>query len=408
MLAEQLLRIISGLFVGIYVARYLGPEQFGAISYVLAISALLMGIARMGMDSVLVRELVSEPARHNQLMGTAFWIMNASALGCFVAAVVSIFHFNESDDIKIYTSIVATSSFFTSFLVIDYFFQSKIKSKYSAICKSLTLSGMAALKLYLIFNEAGLLWFVIASVLDHIVLAGFLIVAMYSSQSLAFLRHFSWLEAKDMLSSAWPMMLSTVAILIYMRIDQVMIRNMLGLHEVGVYSAAVKIFDAWFILPYTITISLLPAIAKLRQGDEAHYHKRLMHLFRVIIWLCILAAILVSLISEQLMVVAFGEDYRSSAPVLNVLMCSAVFAAMGSVSARYFIAERMERKIVLRTALSAALNIALNLLLIPVYGIMGAAVATLTCSFFSSYLMDWFDKDLRALLKIKHSAFFGV
>ncbi|MNP36322.1 hypothetical protein D3C76_1297020 [compost metagenome] len=119
------------------------------------------------------------------------------------------------------------------------------------------------------------------------------------------------------------------------------------------------------------------------------------------------AAVVVSLISEPLMVIAFGEEYRASAAVVNIVMWTAVFASIGSVSARYFNVEKMEKKIAVRTALAAVINVALNLTLIPNYGINGAAIATLACTFFANYVMDWFDNDLRVLLRIKHRALFG-
>lgn len=210
-----------------------------------------------------------------------------------------------------------------------------------------------------------------------------------------------------MLKSAWPLVLGAIAIQIYMRIDQVMIRSMLGLHEVGIYSAAVRVYESWAIVTAIVTVSLLPAIVKLKQGDEASYHKGLAQLFGLVIWMSVLAAAAVSLLSENLMVIAFGDAYRSAAPVVDIIMWTAVFAAMGSVSARYFNVEKMEKKFALRTALAALVNVGLNFLLIPIYGIEGAAIATLACTFFANYLMDWFDRDLKSLLRIKHRAMFG-
>lgn len=407
MMAEQLLRILTGVFVGIYIARYLGPEQFGLLSYVLALSAFILAIARLGMDSVLVRELVGAHEYQNRLMGTAFWLMATAAIVCYVVVGVGVWYIDETTTIKIYMWIVSASAFFTTFMMIDYFFQSQLKAKYSAICKTLALFLMSLIKLGLIFSGADLFWFMIAALMDHVVLAIFLLLAFRKVGDIEFIKHFNWQDARLMLKSAWPMVLTAVAALIYMRIDQVMIRNMLGLYEVGIYSAAVKVYESWIVLPYVITTSLLPAIVKLKQGDEENYHKRLIQLFRVLIWGSITAAIITFWIGEPLMVIAFGEAYRISAPVVNIVMWTAVFASIGSVSARYFNVERMEKKIAFRTILAALINIGLNFLLIPKYGIEGAAMATLACTFFANYLMDWFDKDLRTLLKIKHRAMFG-
>ncbi|WP_223533123.1 flippase [Pseudomonas sp. BF-R-30] len=406
MLAEQILRILSGVFVGIYIARYLGPEQFGMLTYVLAISTFILCVARLGMDAVLIKELVNTPEKNKELMGTAFWLMMLAALTCYIVAALGISLTDEINSVKIYAYIVSASTFFTSFLVVDYFFQSQIKAKYSAICKTLALLCMSIAKLALIFSDAEIFWFAIASLLDHVVLAVFLLFAALRTREINFLGHFNLVDAKLMLKSSWPMVITAVASLVFMRIDQVMIRSMLGLHELGIYSAAVKVYESWIILPYVITISLLPAIVKLKQGDEQNYHRKLCQLFRAVIWLSVVAAFFVSLLSTPIMTIAFGSQYTESASVLSIVMWTAVFASMSSVSARYFNAENMEKKIALRTAIAAAVNIALNLLLIPRYGIEGAAIATFCCIFFTAYLMDWMDKDLRVLLKIKHHAIF--
>ena len=407
MLAEQILRIISGVLVGIYVARYLGPEQFGVLSYALAISAFVLAITRLGMDAILVRELVGKSSDQIELLGTAYWLMSLAAVACYGIAGVGVYYLEGSADVRLYVLIVTASAFFTSFLVVDYYFQSELKAKYSAICKFSALLFMSVFKLGLIFVEAEFLWFVVAALLDNVFVA-LLFLSMFARlRGFHFLGSFSWSVAGALLKSAWPMVLTAVAALIYMRIDQVMIRNMLGLHEVGIYSAAAKIYESWIVLPYIISVSLLPAIVKLKQGSVADYQRRLTQLFRLVIWMSVLVAIVVSIVSEPLMVIAFGEAYRESASVVSIVMWTSIFASMGAISARYFNVERMEKKIALRTAVAALMNVGLNFVLIPRYGINGAAVATLLCVFFSNYLMDWFDKDLRDLLAIKHRALFG-
>lgn len=408
MLAEQGLRIFSGVCVGIYIARYLGPEQYGVISYALAISAFGLAVSRLGMDAVLVRELVADKTRTDLLMGTAFWMMVLAGAICYVVMVVAIFFSAEDIQIKVYVYIVASSVFFATSLVADYYFQSCVQAKFSTMCKVGVLAIMSVVKLLLVGFNAGIDSFVIAALFDHVLLAVFLFLALKRRHSLKFLACFSWREAKVMLASSWPMVLTAVASLIYMRIDQLMIRNMLGMYEVGLYSAAVRIYEAWIVLPYIITVSLIPVIVKLKQGSVDTYRLRMVQLFRLVIGVSIFAAVLVSIVGEPLVIIAFGESYRDAAPVLSIVMWSAVFASIGSVSARYFNVERMERKIAFRTVLAAILNILLNLFLIPEYGISGAAFATLICTFIANYLMDWFDKDLAVLLAIKHRAIFGI
>ena len=411
MMAEQILRIVSGVFVGIYIARYLGPERYGVFSYALSICAFVLAIARMGMDSTLTRELVGTKDIHTKaqvLMGTAFWMMSAAALLCYLTTILIFWGLDESIEIKVFIVILCSSAFFTSFLSIDYFFQSQLKAKYSAICKSLALLAGSILKLVLLSQKAEILWFVIASVLDHVVLAVFLLYAARSTYNLNFVRHFSFADARVMIHSSWPMVLTAVASLIFMRIDQIMIRHMLGLHELGIYSAAIKVYESWIILPYVISISLLPAIVKLKQGDETEYHRKLCQLFRVVIWLSVLAALVTTLFSTSIMTIAFGVEYAPSASVLTIVMWTSIFSAMNSVSARYLTVEKMEKKVALRTLYAAALNIALNAIVIPIYGVDGAAAATLVCVFLTAYAMDWLDRELVILRTIKNKAIFKL
>ncbi len=407
MLAEQGLRIVAGVFVGIYIARYLGPEQFGILSYVLAISAFVMVFSRLGMDAVLVRELVNQHDQRNKVLGTAFWMMLATGLVCFLMTLSIVWSTSESLQLKIFISICAASGIFTSFLAIDYFFQSQVKAKYSSICKFLALLSMSIVKLALVFMEAELFWFVVAALMDHVVLAAIFLAAVLSRFDLGFLSKFDWNTAKEMLKSCWPMVLSSLAILLYMRIDQIMIKNMLDLEQVGLYSAAVKIYESWIVFPVVLTVSLLPAITKLKATDPQTYQQRLTQIFRLVHWLSILAALSATIVAEPVMVFAFGEAYRASADVISIVMWTSVFAAMGSVSARYFNVEKMEKKMAARTFVAALSNILLNFLLIPKYGIYGAAIATFCCTFLANYVMDWFDKELSVLLQIKHRAMFS-
>lgn len=406
MLGEQFLRILSGVFVGIYIARYLGPNAYGVLSYLIAISTLLISISRLGMDAIVVREIVRQEKRADVLMGTAFWMMFGAGVICSGLAVVYFFFGNEDEVVKVYASILSTSCLFTSMFVVDYYFQAKVKAKYSAILKSTALFFMSIVKLWLIYIGADLRWFVYAFLADFVILSLLFVIGVFYVQGLGFILKFSWIDGKEMLKSAWPLVLGSVAIQVYMRIDQVMIRQMLGLRDVGIYSAAVRIYEAWVVVMVVISISLLPIIIKIKSSSTEEYHKRLSQLFAVVIWGSVIAASIVTVFSAELMVLAFGESYRESSEVLNLIMWTGVFASMGTVTARYLNVERMERKFAVRTIFAAIVNVILNWLLIPLYGLKGAAISTLVCTFFANYVMDWFDPELKTLLKIKHKAMF--
>ncbi len=404
MMAEQVAKIFSGIFVSIYIARYLGPESYGVLSYALAITAFTMTLARMGMDSILVRELILSGNKKNEIMGTAFWLMFLSACVCYIGLFLILSVTNESEKITKYMLISSTGSFFTSLLVIDYYFQSEVKAKLTTISKSIAIIISAIIKLILIWLNSDILYFIIASVLDHTIIGILLLITYKKFNDFYFFKHFNIAVAKKLLKSAWPMIISAVAVIIYMKTDQIMIRIMIGIKEVGVYSAAMQVFSAWFTIPYIITISLLPAISKLKQGNKIIYERRMTQLFSLILWISLIALAGSLVFGDFMINLAFGNAYEGASLVFKISMITALFAAIGSVSARYFTIENMEKKLALRTFFAAIINIALNLFMIPNYGIYGAAISTLLCTFFANYIMDWFDSDLKTLLRMKHNA----
>lgn len=406
MFAEQFLRLVAGLFVGIYVARYLGPEQFGILSYATAFVALFAVIARLGMDGIMVRELVNHPAQRAQDLGAAFWIMTAGSISCVVAIFIIAPLLNNDSTTNLYIFIIASGLLFQSFFVIDYHFQSLVQAKYVSICKVTTLTVSSSLKLYLVYIQADLIGFAIIALFDQVAVALMLAFAGWRKGIPPFYSNFILARSKELLRSSWPLILTALAITLNMRIDQLMINVMLGEREVGLYSSAVRIYEAWLLVPYVVSVSLLPAIIKSKATGDAVYQKRLVWLFRVFFWSSVAVAALTYFTAEFLITHTFGPAYLEAVPVLKIVMFTTAFAALGSGSARYFIAEKMESKFALRTSIAAALNVILNLIFIPRIGIEGAAIATLLSTFTVSYLMDWFDPELKMLLAIKHRAIF--
>lgn len=404
MFAEQGVKIVSAVFVGIYIARYLGPEQFGLLSYAIAVVAVLAAITRLGMDSILVRELVVHPEDKQQYIGTAFGLMLiASIIG--VVIVAGVIGLIESDpQTKIYIWIISVGLIFQTLLVIDYAFQSQVKAKYSSIAKSVALSLSALIKICLVIFHADLLLFVLSYAFDHVLIALSLLIMYLTKQQPSFLFIFNAKLVKPLLKSAWPMVMSAVSIILYMRIDQIMIKNMLDSEQVGLYAAMTRVYEGWIMIPVILCASLLPAIVKMKSISQIQYEKRLILLFSIVFWLSMIVAVITALFSDVIINLTFGSEYAAASSVLVVIMWSSSFAALGSVTYRYLIAENMEKKIAVRTFVALAVNVTLNFILIPLYGIEGAAVATLVCIITANYLIDYLDSDLKQLIGIKNNA----
>lgn len=401
MMAEQFLRIIAGLFVGIWVARYLGPEQFGLFSYALAFTAIFAGIAKLGLDGIMVRQLINEPEKRDVYLGTAFWL---KVIGAFsvMALMALIVPFTSNDaTTNLFIFIIAIGLVFQSFEVVEFYFQSQVLAKIISICKVIQLAISSCIKIYLVMSHAELIWFVLVTAFDTLSLAISYFLAYKIRKKTAFYKRFDLSIAKQFLKDSWPLMFSAIVVMIYMRIDQIMIKEMLGEYEVGIYSAAVRLSEAFYFIPVLISASLFPAILNAKKHSEEQYKKRLQQLYTFMVWLAIAMAFPMTFLADWLVVFLYGDDYLEAGQVLSVHVWAAIFVFLGVSFSKYLVSENLSKIAFQRTLLGAISNILLNLWLIPIYGILGAAIATLTSQFVANYIYDFFDKRLKNQLMIK-------
>ena len=386
--AEQLLRMVAGLLVGIWVARYLGPEQFGIFSYAIAFTSLFNSIAKLGLDGIVVRDLVKEAEKRDIYLGTAFWLKLLGAL-LMLGIVAIAMQLTSSDPLtNLYILIIASGAIFQSFEVVDFYFQSKVLSKFVSICKMAQLFISSLLKLYFIYTGAELIYFVLVTLLDQVTLALSLYIAYRFQELGSFYGHFNKAIAKQLLKDSWPLIFSGLVIMIYMRIDQIMIKEMLGERDVGLFSAAVRLSEVWYFIPVIISTSLFPSIVNAKKISDKLYDTRLRHLYTFMIWLAIMIALPMTFLSNWLVTLLYGEAYREAGQILMIHIWAGVFVFMGVASSKWFISEGLQRHLTINTVAGAIMNILLNIFLIPKYGIYGAAIATVMSQALASYIMN--------------------
>lgn len=401
MLAEQVLRLLSGLFVGIYVARYLGPEQFGIYSYALAFVSLFGAIAKLGLDNIVVRELVRTPNDRDQILGTAFWLKVIGGL-LVIGSLSAVLPWTSNDDTtNIYILIIAGGLLFQSFDIVDFYYQSIVKVKYVSIGKTIQLIISASVRIYLVIVDADLLLFVIATLFDQVVLSLAYVYFINHHKLSSALYGLNFHKAKSLLGDSWPLMLSGLAVMLYMRIDQVMIKEFIGPTEVGLYSVAVKLSEAWNILPVVVATSLYPSIIMLKSGDPVRYLDRLYKIMSILSFLSLAYSAFIFWFGKYLVVLLFGDDYIYAYDVLVVHAWSSIFVGLGVVSGKWLVAEKMEHYALKRVFLGAVVNVVLNFPLIFYFGIVGAAWATLLAQIFAAYLYDAFPIKTRDMFIIK-------
>jgi O-antigen/teichoic acid export membrane protein len=404
MFTEQMLRMVAGLLVGIWVARFLGPEQFGVFSYAVAFAALFSSIAKLGLDSIVVRDLVRNPELRDVYLGTAFWLKIMGA-GLMLGAIALAMHFTSSDyTTKFFIFIIACGSVFQAFEVVDFYFQSKVLSKFASICKLTQLFVSSLLKLYLIYTGAGLFWFVVVSLVDQLTLAVTLYFSYLYQKIGLFFSHFEMRIAKKLLRDSWPLILSGFAIAIYTKIDQIIIKEMLGARELGIYSAAVRLSEVWYFVPTIITLSLFPSIYNTKKINNDMYEIRLQRLYTLLFWISTSIAVIVTLFSGYVVDILFGKAYSDAGIVLSIHIWTGIFVGLAVVKGQWQISENLTRHHLYGALVSVFFNVAFNFWLIPIFGVVGAAFANLISQLISAYLINYFFADLNIQIKYMHGA----
>ena len=406
MLAEQFLRIISGLFVGAWVARYLGPEQVGLFSYVLAITAIFGVIAKLGLNDIIVRELVNFPEKCCIYLGTAFWL---KVMGAFIVLVLmaAILPFTSNEgQIKLYIFIITAGLLFQSFEVVEFYFRSQVMAKIVSICKVSQLAIISLVKIYLVLAGAELISFVVLVVLEALCLSICYFFAYKTQKKSAFYKHFDFVIALKLLKESWPMIMSGITIGIYMKIDQVMIKAILSNYDVGIYSVAVRLSEVWIFLTIVITSSLAPSIIRAKQFSNQIYEKRIIILIRVLFYSALAISLTTMILSDRLVNLLYGKEFTDSGNVLRVYVFSILFVFLNNGSLQWFINEKKQKYAFYKLSIGAALNVGLNIYLIPLYGVLGSAYATLISYLMATYLLNIFQRQTLRIFKIQTESIF--
>lgn len=402
---DRVLRVGVGLLVGVWVARYLGPEQFGLLNYATAFVALFGAIASLGLQGIVVRDLVKDPDEANITLGTAF-VLQLVGGSTAVLAILTIINWLRPEDpqTRIIVAIVAFTLIFKSSEVIKYWFESQVASRNTVIVENSIFLAMAIVKVAMILKQAPLIAFV-GILLAEATLVCVGLFAVYAKRE-GTPRGWSVRggRAKRLLNDSWPLILSGLAIMVYMKTDQLMLKEMAGAEAVGLYSAALRISEAWYTIPMIVVASLFPTIIDSKQKSEELYHQRMQKLLNLLVAIALLVAVAVTLSATQIITLLYGSSYLASAPVLMIHVWAGVFTFIGVASSNWYLLEDMSRSLFYRTLAGALVNIPLNLALIPWGGAKGAAIATVISFSVAALFYDLATPRTRSLFRMKMHA----
>jgi polysaccharide transporter, PST family len=404
LVADKLLRMVAGLFVGVWVARYLGPEQFGLFNYSMAFVALFIPLASLGLEEIVICEMTQHPEKKDEVMGSAFFLKAIAGFVSLAITTLSFFLFRSNSSDWILVSILAGVYVFQAFDVILFWFRSQVQSKYAVLAGFFAFAITTVLKVILVETKANLLAFAWVSLAEALIIAGSLIFFYQSNQEslLNWKPKFSY--SKKLLKKSYPMILASFSTILYMKIDQVMLGQMLGDKAVGIYSVAVRISEIWYFIPVAIASSVTPGLITIRKESLEKYNQKIQTIFNSVVLVAYVISIVMSFFASPIISGLYGAAYAEATPILMVHIWASIFIALTAVRGVWLVVEDLTTLYMQTTALGALTNIILNFILIPHYAGLGAAVATVISYAVASYLSCMFYSQLKGVFQIMNRA----
>lgn len=385
---DKLLRLGLGVVIGAWVARYLGPSEFGELAYVLAYIALFQAVANLGLDGITVRDVSQHKVEASNLLGTVFALRLGAGVVCWLTAIIGMVWLNGWEDRSVQlTALVGGILIFQPADTVDLWFQSQSQSRRTVFAKVTAYFISSSAKVALILIGAPLVAFAAVIVVEGLLAALGLALAYKR-----FPCERRWGRdtniAGKLLHESWPFILGGVSIMIYMRIDQIMIKEMLGSKHLGIYAAVLPLATLWQVIPVTLNASLAPFVARKKANSEAEYWLALQKIFKVYSLIGWLVCIPTIALSHWVVPLIYGPQYHEGALVLSIYVLTNLFINMGMAQGLWMLNERKPIISLVNTVTGAIVCIAGNYLLIPHFGISGVAAVAVLAQLSSTVLTN--------------------
>lgn len=385
---DRIVRISIGLFVSIWVTRYLGPNDFGLLTFSQSFVGLFAAFASLGLDSILVKHLIEKKIDSSDLIFTSFTLKLIAGFISVILCFFSVAFFLKSEDSSLLISIISISTIFQAFNVVDSFFQSRTLSKYVVFSNIISFIICSILKLLLVYFDFPLIYFALVSIVETFLLALGYLYFFYTNK-LQGEYNFKIDIAKTLLGESWPLILSGGVLMIQSRIDQVMLKEMTNNLEVGYYSTALRLIEVFGFITVILSHSLSPAIYKAKLISKNLYETRLLNYYRLNFILFLVIAIPIYLFSELIIEALFGKEFIPAAILLALMSIRLFFTNMGTARGAFIVTEKLFKFSLLAMVSGTIVNIWSNYILIPINGAYGSIIATIISFTVSTFLFDF-------------------
>ena len=386
----KFVNLLSGLLVGIIVARYLGPEQYGLMNYVLSYVFLFQTFAIFGLDSIEIREEARHQANFETIIGTAFGIKIITGVIFMILSIATSYIMEADSYTTILVAIYSFSIVLNSFSVIRNYFTSIVQNEYVVKAEISRCLLSMAIKIVLLLLHLPLIWFIVSYMIDFAFLASGYVVAYHAKIGKLYNWKFDKKTALFLLKESFPLLLTSTAVIMYQRIDQVMIGQMVDKTAVGYSSVATRFVEVLIYIPMTLAQTIAPVLVRARERSEQEYEKKCQQFMNFSLWLSLSAAFATSLLANPIVGITFGSAYTPAVVVLQIMAFKVASVALSNTAGTMLVCEGLQKYAILRDAFGCIVCIVLNYLLLPHYGIIAAAYVAILSNIAAGYVADAF------------------
>lgn len=394
--ADRVIRLFGAVFVNAWVIRHLGPDQNGVLSFAMAFVGMFTPLAVLGMDAIVIRDIVRTPERKDNILGSAFVLRFMGAVLALVLSVALFSVMRPGDgSSRILVVLLASGALFQSFDVIDYWFQSQVQSKYTVYAKNSAFVVASLAKIACILTDASLMAFAAISAGEFVLSAIGLVVMFRRQKNDVRQWTFTGSQAKALLVNSWPIVISDLAVFMQSRIDQVMIGQYLSTADVGYYAAAQKVSEPLSFIPMVIMSSVYPVIVQTKEWSETEFSRRMTNLYRLMFIFSIVVCLPVSVLSKPIISILYGDKFAPSALILALVIWTRFYAFYGVARSVFISSENLFRHALVCSVAGVLVNVSANYFLIPRIGILGSIVSAHLGFLTTIFIIDGFSTATR-------------
>lgn len=387
LLAGQIITIVLTYFYTIYTARYLGANGFGILSFAISFTAISCLLVDLGLSVLITREVSRNYSLADKYIENIFaikTILTIITLG-ITTIVINMFGFPSKTVIIVY--LITFSTIFTSFAnMFNSIFQAFQKMEYISVGRVLNSMLIFAGTIIAINQNLDLIYFAAIYFLSNLIFLGYSIY-VYSRKFLIPKIEFDILFWKSLLKESMPYWMTSVFVIIYFRMDMIMLSMMKGDEVVGWYAAAYRLIDGLSVIPGVFMSVMFPVFSKYYVDSKDTLDLAFKKSLKFLVIIAIPIGIGTTILADEIILLFYGRGYVPSAGALKILIWANVLSFISWAPATLLNSTNKQRTLMIFTCIGAVLNLVLNYLLIPSWSYEGAGIATVITEFVVGLLM---------------------